>query len=61
MPDPSGHQCADHGHRRQSAIGTLGGTSFAAGKVALRWTPTSDVEVNVSADYTRERDRARRC
>jgi iron complex outermembrane receptor protein len=37
-------------------VGTLGGTSFAAGKVALRWTPTSDVEVNVSADYTRERD-----
>lgn len=37
-------------------IGTLGGTSFTAGKVALRWTPDADIEVNLSADYTRERD-----
>lgn len=37
-------------------LGTLGGTSFTAGKVALRWMPTSNVEVNVSGDYTRQRD-----
>lgn len=36
--------------------GTLGGTSFTAGKVALRWMPSPDIEVNVSADYTRQRD-----
>jgi iron complex outermembrane receptor protein len=37
-------------------IGHLGGQSFAAGKVALRWLPTSNIEINLSADYTRERD-----
>jgi iron complex outermembrane receptor protein len=37
-------------------LGTLGGTSFAAGKVALRWLASSDVEVNVAADFTRQRD-----
>ncbi|NBC36585.1 TonB-dependent receptor [Novosphingobium sp. FSY-8] len=37
-------------------LGTLGGTSFTAAKVALRWLPTSNVEVNVSGDYTRQRD-----
>lgn len=37
-------------------VGTLGGTSFTAGKVALRWMPTPDIEVNVSGDYTRQRD-----
>ncbi|MBC2667590.1 TonB-dependent receptor [Novosphingobium piscinae] len=39
-------------------LGTLGGQSFAAGRVALRWMPSSDVEVNLSADYTRQRDEA---
>ncbi|WP_338466681.1 TonB-dependent receptor [Novosphingobium sp. ZN18A2] len=37
-------------------LGWQGGQSFAAGKVALRWLPTPDIEVNLSADYTRERD-----
>lgn len=39
-------------------LGTLGGQSYAAGKVALRWMPTSTVEVNVAADYTRDRSEA---
>lgn len=38
--------------------GTLGGKSFAAGKIALRWIPSDAVEVNISADYTHERDDA---
>ncbi|MDE2561456.1 MAG: TonB-dependent receptor [Sphingomonadales bacterium] len=37
-------------------LGWQGGQSFAAGKVALRWTPTPTVEVNLTGDYTRERD-----
>ncbi|MBX9664534.1 TonB-dependent receptor [Novosphingobium sp.] len=36
--------------------GTLGGRSFAAGRIALRWEATPDIEVNVAADYTRERN-----
>ncbi len=37
-------------------LGTLGGKSVAAGKIALNWEPTPDIEVNLSADYTRERN-----
>ncbi|MEI6641809.1 MAG: TonB-dependent receptor [Novosphingobium sp.] len=36
--------------------GTLGGRSFAAGRLALRWEASPDIEVNVAADYTRERN-----
>ncbi len=38
--------------------GTLGGRSFSAGRIALRWEATPDIEVNVAADYTRERNDA---
>jgi iron complex outermembrane receptor protein len=38
--------------------GTLGGRSYAAGKLALRWVATPDVEVNLAADYSRERNDA---
>ncbi|GEN99285.1 TonB-dependent receptor [Novosphingobium sediminis] len=38
--------------------GTLGGRSFSAGRLALRWEATPDIEVNVAADYTRERNDA---
>jgi iron complex outermembrane recepter protein len=38
--------------------GTLGGRSFAAGRLALRWEASPDIEVNVAADYTRERNDA---
>ncbi|MBU6393558.1 MAG: TonB-dependent receptor [Sphingomonadales bacterium] len=36
--------------------GTLGGRSFAAGRIALRWEATPDIEVNIAGDYTRERN-----
>ncbi len=39
-------------------LGTLGGTSYAAGKLSLRWLPTDTVEVNVSGDYSRDRSEA---
>ncbi|MBC2651194.1 TonB-dependent receptor [Novosphingobium flavum] len=38
--------------------GTLGGRSFSAGRVALRWEATPDIEVNLAGDYTRERNEA---
>ena len=38
--------------------GTLGGRSFSAGRLALRWEATPDIEVNVAGDYTRERNDA---
>jgi iron complex outermembrane receptor protein len=36
-------------------VGTQGGQSIAAGRVALRWVPVDTVEVNLSGDYTHER------
>ncbi|MBC2778636.1 TonB-dependent receptor [Parasphingopyxis marina] len=39
-------------------LGTLGGHSIAAGRIAFNWTPSPSVEVNLAADYTRERSEA---
>ncbi|MBD3730090.1 MAG: TonB-dependent receptor [Sphingomonadales bacterium] len=39
-------------------LGTLGGQSYAAGKISLRWVPSDSVEVNVSGDYSRDRSEA---
>lgn len=35
---------------------TLGGRSTSAARLSLRWMPTDRLEVNVSGDYTRERN-----
>ncbi len=37
-------------------VGTQGGQSIGAGRIALRWVPVDTVEVNLSGDYTHERD-----
>ena len=37
---------------------TMGGQNVIAGRAALRWEPTSTVEINLSGDYTRERSEA---
>jgi len=37
-------------------LGTLGGQSVSAARMALRWIPNNKLEINVSADYTRNRD-----
>ncbi len=36
-------------------LGTLGGKSYTAGRVALRWVATPDIEVNVAGDYTNDK------
>lgn len=41
-----------------SDYATMGGQEIAAGRAALRWTPTDRLEVNISGDYTRERSEA---
>ena len=33
-------------------LGTLGGVSYTAGRVSLRWVPSDMFEVNLSGDYT---------
>ncbi len=47
---------ATGGGKSNEVLGRLGGQSVAAGKIALRWEASPDVEVNFSADYTRERN-----
>ncbi len=37
-------------------LATLGGESISAARMALRWLPNDKLEVNFSADYTRERN-----
>jgi iron complex outermembrane recepter protein len=37
---------------------SMGGQDIIAGRAALRWIPTDQLEVNVSGDYTQERDEA---
>jgi len=39
-------------------LGTLGGQSYAAGRIALRWVPSDSIEINVAGDYTRDRSEA---
>lgn len=39
-------------------LGTEGGTAYDAVRLALRWTPTEDLEVNLSADTTHDRSEA---
>jgi iron complex outermembrane receptor protein len=36
-------------------VGTQGGQSIVAGRMALRWEPSSSVEINISGDYTHDR------
>jgi iron complex outermembrane receptor protein len=37
---------------------TMGGQNILAGRAALRWTPSEQLEINLSTDYTRERSEA---
>ena len=39
-------------------LGRDGGVAIAAGKVALRWQPNDQLDVNLTGDYTRERNDA---
>jgi len=39
-------------------VGTLGGESVRAGRAALRWTPTANVEVNLVAEVIRDNSEA---
>ena len=41
-----------------AVLGRLGGQDYVAGKLALKWTPSDTIEVNIAGDYSRERSDA---
>jgi iron complex outermembrane receptor protein len=43
---------------RSPVIGHDGGVAMSAGKIAFRWQPSEQLDINLSTDYTRERNDA---
>lgn len=43
---------------RNPVLGYDGGVAISAGKIAFLWQPSDSVDINLSADYTRERNDA---
>lgn len=46
------------GEGNSCKVGTLGGESVRAGRAALRWTPVSEIEVNLTAEIIRDNSEA---
>jgi iron complex outermembrane recepter protein len=49
---PTSNVPANTARGGNAVVGTQGGQSYVAGRVALRWMPTEKLEVNISGDYT---------
>jgi iron complex outermembrane receptor protein len=45
-------------HGLNPVLGHDGGVAIAAGKIAFRWQPSDALDINLGADYTRERNDA---
>src|SRR5690606_10789384 len=52
---PDDNVRANNARGAYPVVGTQGGQSIAAGRLALRWEPSSSVEINISGDYTHDR------
>jgi len=52
---PTGNVRANNARGAYPVVGTQGGQGIIAGRLALKWEPTSSVEINLAGDYTRER------
>ncbi|HEY6816180.1 MAG TPA: TonB-dependent receptor [Croceibacterium sp.] len=52
---PTENVAANNARGAYPVVGTQGGQSIGAGRLALRWEPIDTIEVNISGDYTRER------
>jgi iron complex outermembrane receptor protein len=55
MAHPNENVRANNARGAYPVVGTQGGQSIVAGRVALRWEPTSTIDVNISGDYTHDR------
>jgi len=52
---PTGNVRANNARGAYPVVGTQGGQSIVAGRIALKWEPVDTIEINLSGDYTRER------
>jgi iron complex outermembrane receptor protein len=52
---PSENVRANNARGAYPVVGTQGGQSIGAARLALKWEPLDTVEINLSGDYTRER------
>jgi iron complex outermembrane receptor protein len=55
LTHPGSNVPSNNNAGKSGELGTLGGQAVAAGRLSLRWVPTDRVEINLAADYTRER------
>ena len=49
---PTSNVPANNARGGNAVVGTQGGQSYVAARLALRWTPTDNLEVNIAGDYT---------
>jgi iron complex outermembrane recepter protein len=52
---PTSNVPANNARGGKAVVGTQGGQSYVAGRLALRWQPSDALDVNISGDYTRDR------
>ncbi len=52
---PTSNVPANNARGGKAVVGTQGGQSYVAGRMALRWQPTDSLDVNISGDYTHDR------
>ena len=58
LTHPNSNVPSNNASGANKKFGTLGGVSYVAGRLALRWVPTDRVEINISGDYTRDHSEA---
>ena len=58
LTHPGSNFPSNNNQGKGAELGTLGGKSYVAGRVSLRWVPTDTIEVNIAGDYTQDRSEA---
>ncbi len=52
---PTSNVRANNAAGGNAVVGTQGGQSYVAGRLALRWQPSDSLEINISGDYTSDK------
>lgn len=54
LSHPTSNVRANNARGGNVKVGTQGGQSYVAARLALRWQPSDTVDINISGDYTRD-------